>query len=443
MNNDYKSPAFKKLLDSLQQQSWELELIISGFAIFGLFTAYEPIKIQMVSAENEQQIISFAVYFVALIAASILLFNLLLHVVLRGLWIGALGLRYVSGDIEFDKLKYSDRFRNYLSRKIVSFDRYIANLENYCSILFAISFLLIFYVLAFTLVVVGIALVANYILSNDELPKWLSQGVGIPLIIFLILGQFLTFIDFVSQGLLKKNKWVAKIYFPFYWVFSFLTLSFLYRPLIYNFLDNRFGKRLFLLLLPVYVAILLLTSVEYKNSNYLDKAKSSTTYYANAENYMDMLTDDGKFPGDAAIPSKVINTTSLQVFIPFSESIENRIFDKNESLKPENDVRGYGSSITFNNKMDNGFSFGQQDSLSVEYLKTFNQIYTLQIDSLKYTSDFIMTTNIKDQLGFETNINIRDLTEGKHVLKVNRKLKQKDTVIDFTFETIPFWYYKK
>ncbi|MBT8187398.1 MAG: hypothetical protein HKP24_11950 [Croceitalea sp.] len=443
MNNDYKSPAFKKLLDSLQQQSWELELIISGFAIFGLFTAYEPIKIQMVSAENEQQIISFAVYFVALIAASILLFNLLLHVVLRGLWIGALGLRYVSGDIEFDKLKYSDRFRNYLSRKIVSFDRYIANLENYCSILFAISFLLIFYVLAFTLVVVGIALVANYILSNDELPKWLSQGVGIPLIIFLILGQFLTFIDFVSQGLLKKNKWVAKIYFPFYWVFSFLTLSFLYRPLIYNFLDNRFGKRLFLLLLPVYVAILLLTSVEYKNSNYLDKAKSSTTYYANAENYMDMLTDDGKFPGDAAIPSKVINTTSLQVFIPFSESIENRIFDKNESLKPENDVRGYGSSITFNNKMDNGFSFGQKDSLSVEYLKTFNQIYTLQIDSLKYTSDFIMTTNIKDQLGFETNINIRDLTEGKHVLKVNRKLKQKDTVIDFTFETIPFWYYKK
>ncbi|NNC34534.1 MAG: hypothetical protein HKO09_06635, partial [Croceitalea sp.] len=432
MNNDYKSPAFKKLLDSLQQQSWELELIISGFAIFGLFTAYEPIKIQMVSAENEQQIISFAVYFVALIAASILLFNLLLHVVLRGLWIGALGLRYVSGDIEFDKLKYSDRFRNYLSRKIVSFDRYIANLENYCSILFAISFLLIFYVLAFTLVVVGIALVANYILSNDELPKWLSQGVGIPLIIFLILGQFLTFIDFVSQGLLKKNKWVAKIYFPFYWVFSFLTLSFLYRPLIYNFLDNRFGKRLFLLLLPVYVAILLLTSVEYKNSNYLDKAKSSTTYYANAENYMDMLTDDGKFPGDAAIPSKVINTTSLQVFIPFSESIENRIFDKNESLKPENDVRGYGSSITFNNKMDNGFSFGQKDSLSVEYLKTFNQIYTLQIDSLKYTSDFIMTTNIKDQLGFETNINIRDLTEGKHVLKVNRKLKQKDTVIDFT-----------
>jgi hypothetical protein len=37
MNNDYKSPAFRKLLDSLQQQSWELELLISGFAIFGLY----------------------------------------------------------------------------------------------------------------------------------------------------------------------------------------------------------------------------------------------------------------------------------------------------------------------------------------------------------------------------------------------------------------------
>ena len=139
-NNDYNSPSFKKLLDSLQQQSWELELIISGFAIFGLFTAYEPLRIETVNAENQQQIYRFVVYLILQISCSILLFNLLLHVILRGLWIGSLGLRYVSGDIEFEKLRYSERFTKYLQKRIVSFDRYIANLENYCSVLFAISF---------------------------------------------------------------------------------------------------------------------------------------------------------------------------------------------------------------------------------------------------------------------------------------------------------------
>ena len=78
MSTDYKSPAFKKLLDSLQQQSWELELIISGFAIFGLFTAYEPLQIGAENAQNDRQIYQFVLLLVAYIACSILLFNLLL-----------------------------------------------------------------------------------------------------------------------------------------------------------------------------------------------------------------------------------------------------------------------------------------------------------------------------------------------------------------------------
>ena len=52
----------------------------------------------------------------------------------------------------------------------------------------------------------------------------------------------LTFIDFVTQGWLKRKRWTTRFYYPFYWVFKYLTLSFLYRPMVYNFLDTRFGK---------------------------------------------------------------------------------------------------------------------------------------------------------------------------------------------------------
>jgi len=382
---------------------------------------------------------------VALIACSILLFNLLLHVVLRGLWIGALGLRYVSGDIEFDKLKYSDRFKNYLKKKIVSFDRYIANLENYCSVLFAISFLLVFHVLAITIVICSIAFVANFILDNDALPNWVSGWIGIPLILFIVFGMFFTFIDFVTQGLLKRNKWISKIYFPFYWVFSFLTLSFLYRPLVYNFLDNTFGKRIIYLLTPIYILILVLSGLEYRNSNYLDKERSSSTIYANKENYLDMMTEEHDYPGEAVIPSKVITTKFLPVFIPYSENIEDRILEYETSLKLKEDRRGlFSSNFRFNTNWSEKITTGRQkDSVRKYYLEVFNKTHFFKVDSARLDSDFIISTNSKNRLGFETFIKLDSISDGKHQLRIMRKRKEKDSVIEVIQVSIPFWYYKE
>ena len=444
MSTDYKSPSFKKLLDSLQQQSWELELIISGFAIFGLFTAYGPIRTSMLNAQNEEQVYSFVIFFVAMIACSILLFNLLLHVILRGLWIGALGLRYVSGDIDFDELKYSHKFKGYLKKRIVSFDRYIAGLENYCSVLFAISFLLIFYVLAITCVVISMILVANFIVDNDYLPEWISKGVGAALMTFLGIGTFLTFFDFITQGLLKRNKWVAKVYFPVYWVFSFLTLSFLYRPLVYNFLDHRFGKRLILLLTPIYLLILFLTSVEYRNSNFWDKERNSSEIFANRENYMDMLDQEEDYPGDIVIPSKVISEKYLQVFMPFTGSFEERIFSFNESLKPEKDRRGLKSGIVFStNWSDSITTRRQKDSLRKKYMETFNFIYSFKIDSLDLDAEFILTTDKKKHLGFETYLKLDSISKGKHMLRlVRKKIEDEGDTTQVLLRNIPFFYFK-
>ena len=444
MNNDYKSPAFKKLLDSLQQQSWELELLISGFAIFGLFTAYEPIEIEMTKAGNEQQVYGFVIYFLALTACSILLFNLLLHVILRGLWIGALGLRYVSGDIEFDKLKYSERFKNYLSKRIVSFDRYIGSLENYCSVLFAVSFLLIFYVLAITTIIICFVLIGNFIIDNEDLPSWVSQGIGIPLMVFLAFGMLLTFIDFISQGLLKRNKWVSKFYFPIYWIFSFLTLSFLYRPLVYNFLDHKFGKRLILFLTPIYLLILIVASLEYRTSNFLESDRDSSSIFANKENYQDLMTEDGDFPGEVVIPSKIIRTPYLPVFIPYNENIEDRIFDYDTTITPKKDLRGLTSGIQFSTSWEDKYrTRRERDSVRRRYLEIFNETHYFKIDTLEVVEEFIVITNNKGQLGFETNLNIREISEGIHMLKLQRIRKHKDTTQTLIEAQIPFWYFKE
>lgn len=440
MSSDYKDNKFKELLDKLQQESWQLELIISGFAIFGLFTAFPEIKLAMKVAQNQEQIYFFPILLIALIACSILLFNLLIHVVLRGLWIGALGLRYVSGDIDFKKLNYQSRFTRYLKKKIVSFDKYVATLENYCSVLFATSFLLIFYVISITIIILCIVGIATLIIDNDNLPKNARSIIGAILIIFTLFGSFLLLVDFFTQGYLKKKKWLSKIYFPFYWVFSFLTLSFLYRPLVYNFLDNKFTKRLRFILVPAYIVILILISFKYKNSNYINSMQYVNEVYSSNDKYENLLTREDDFVKNVTIQSKVITEPYLKLFRVFNENVEDRIFNFHPTLKPKKDKRGFKTDIVFIS--DEDFSSKKRDSLAIVYLKVFNETHEVFIDTLKYKSDFIITKNSKNQLGFETYINIKNLKDGKHLLKFKRYRKKKQDTVLATQTTIPFWYYK-
>ena len=44
MDTKHNKKGFAKWLETLQQESWQLELIISGFAVFLLAGAYEPLN---------------------------------------------------------------------------------------------------------------------------------------------------------------------------------------------------------------------------------------------------------------------------------------------------------------------------------------------------------------------------------------------------------------
>lgn len=442
MSNDYKSSKFKELLEKLQQESWQLELIISGFAIFGLASIFPELKSSLNIINEGDSKFYTPIVFLGLSACSILLFNLIIHVILRGLWIGALGLRYVSGDIDFDQLNYSKKFTKHLKKKIVSFDRYVATLENYCSILFAVSFLLIFYVVSITAVIFSLFLVATFIISNESINPTLRQAIGIPLALFIIFGSVLVMIDFFTQGFLKRKKWLSKIYFPFYWLFSFIGLTFLYRPLVYNFLDNKFTKRLSFLLVPAYILILVLISFKYKSSNYIDNIEYSSSIYLDDREYEDQLVKKDELVKRASIQSKVITDPYIKLFRVFNENIEGRVYRYNPKLKPKEDKRGFKTDIIiFSN--DNNISHRKRDSLSREYIKTFNKAHKVFIDTVEYKSDFLLSKNPKKQIGFETFIPTKKLTEGRHLLQVKRFFKNRKGETGYTNDvTIPFWYYK-
>ena len=435
MANDPGDKKFKKWLDILQQESWQLELIISGFAIYGLFTVIEPIELAGLKAQNDSNVFSTLLFQGLKVSWYIITINLIAHVILRGLWIGAIGLRYVSGDIEYDKLNYSPKFSKHLNRRVGSYDNYVATLEKYCSIIFAVTFLLVFYLLGLLVLVLCFTLLGLWI-DREDTPNWVRGAVAIPAIVFLAVGMILTFIDFATQGWLKRKRWTSRFYYPFYWVFKYLTLSFLYRPMVYNFLDTRFGKRLMWLVVPLYLGLTILADTGFSVSNYLGGEMISNAYTANKANYLEELDQDTPFVDRASIPSKVVTDRFLNVFVVYGSSVEDDVFYFNEDLKPKEDRRGVYTT----------FSEGRLDRVSRsnkmgDYLKTLEEMYTLAVDSLDFKPVFVLAQNRRKQIGFETFLPLDAVPSGKHVLEVRRKDHERDSVYTRTIIRIPFWYY--
>jgi len=135
---------FKSLLDQLQMESWQLELIISGVALFavwelrtviGSLSEFQDVYGRSTSTTN----IIVAVFGIGMSISWIVLFiNLIIHIFSRGLWIGMIGLRYVSHDIEYENLNYAPKFENFLRKKII----YLNALQVYY---LPIPFFLFFY----------------------------------------------------------------------------------------------------------------------------------------------------------------------------------------------------------------------------------------------------------------------------------------------------------
>ncbi|WP_178984653.1 hypothetical protein [Winogradskyella helgolandensis] len=432
MEPNAKTNSFKKLLNRLQEDSWQLELLISGFAIFGLFYGLEFVAKNMLIAQFENNKVFVKLYIIVHFALQILIFNLILHVLLRGLWIGSLGLRYVFGDIDFEKLNYYELFTTHLKKRIGSFDTYISKLENICSVIFAITFLLVFYSFSFfiiTFILIGF---------NFPIPDWMIIIMRVLFGIFS-LGAILTFVDFITQGFLKKKKWIAKLYFPFYLVFSTLTLSFLYRPLIYNLLDNKYGRRINYLLIPFYLLIYVVFHLQYQKSNFItySTTKIANENIINGRNYEDVIAKyDNIFIGEFAIQSKVISEPYLKIFVPLNNTIEDSLISLNPILKPKKDQRGlyFQSGVSFIQAED------KYDEMTTKFLKAFEKNYSFKIDSTAYKTDFVIT-NINNQLGFESYIGIQNLSEGKHVIEF-RSLNPKNTDSLVSIRKIPFWYFK-
>ena len=334
-------------LDHLQQESWQLELLVSGFVIFLLVGGMESVMLlpRQAFALTDQSTyylgvsITVGMLSVAYVA---LLVCLIVHVVLRGLWIAAIGLRYVSGDIDYDALDYQPHYRRFLQRSVGSFDDYIERLERACSVVFSIAFLILFCFLSMTtyfLVVMLVQVVFSWLTGevyNREL-RGIFGGSAVVNLVCLLFG-ILYLIDFFTLGFFKRNRFTAPMYYPVYRFMGWVTLAHLYRPLYHNLVDDRFGRRL-ARLLPLFVlGTLLLISINVITHGYFPYVLKDGRAWIDYRNYDDGEANIQGQRWRTTLSSRYVQHNYVEAFIAYRPRYHDPVI---EQLYPDLELARY------------------------------------------------------------------------------------------------------
>ncbi len=128
--------------------TWEVELLLSGATVFALMQVPGWLSAQLQFWDvrlggDLQEVVSLAGMFAKIIAYT-LIFTLVAHLMTRGLWVAAIGLRSVyPGGIRWRRLRYGPRFRAVARRELPTLKRLIERSDDIASQMFAVAALMV------------------------------------------------------------------------------------------------------------------------------------------------------------------------------------------------------------------------------------------------------------------------------------------------------------
>ena len=433
---------YKNWLESLQRESWQLELLITGFAIVLLIGATEMVETASLKARylayGLKDSFMVGIFIIVLIGTWIfLLINLLLHVVLRGLWISTIGLRSVSGQIRLQRLRFMPRYERFLIKRMPAFDIYIDRLDRISSVVFAFTFLILFSFISFGLFALSLyfsaallKFILGYILNDSHSIDIIVRGFSL---VFFMLG-LLYFIDYITLGFFKRRKWAKRWYFPIYKAMGWITLAALYRPIYYNLIDNKFGRRIGLILVPYIVLVMFLTSLHFRTHPYypnqgLENLSIRDLYY-------DDKREEKKVIDHPSISSPFVEKGFLEVFLPYLPNEDDQAI-KYFCPSLEAHKTGLTNDLV---TIDDSKKINYQ-SLAQQSRDCIAKVYQLSIaDSTFYKPSFYFYEhkNLKEK-GLKTVLDIDYLDRGAYQLVVNKAQILDDSLSWETFARIPFW----
>ncbi|MDW3193066.1 MAG: hypothetical protein R8G66_11910 [Cytophagales bacterium] len=450
-NETGKENQVAQWLKKLERESWQLELLVSAFTIFLLIQAniaYKEFFDGLVYYYNVNgDINAFTYMFLGLVGVSIkaLTLFLVLHLMLRGFWIGAIGLRSVQPSIDFASLNYSEYFTEKLKQKVRSLDDLVMMLDQLCSVIFAFSFLVISMLIAFGMYLLFLGIVAFFLnwLGTFEL-ETLSTVLGFSLIPTILLTGLIYLIDYFTLGFIKKIKWFSKVYYPIYRFYGFITFSGISRS-IYYYLITKFSKNRIRLAYLIAMSLWIFSiTLEFDQFQYFSN-EDDKTFLSN--NYYDDRRDEDSYVGVLSIESRTIAGSFMPVWIRSNPQENSEI----QAVCPEfESPRNDGWNSTLNIAMDDGSvnlnSEVSDGAVERQMLDCMLAYYRVSInDSVYHELDaFFHYHPQKDQKGILAMLETSTFLHGKNMLKLETQLiSEKDSVKTSKWievANVPFWF---
>jgi hypothetical protein len=392
-------------LERLQNESWEAEILISGGAIVALLASINLIENFTDHLLFSTKISTSAIAFISIlipISVFILITGFVFHLILRGYWIGLIGMNSAFPfGINLDKLAFKGKFqRLFLDPKNTNS---IIKLDNFCSLIFAFTFVSILSVISFTIYVCLMAIISDLVTP-------LTLRSNFAFVFFRLIFWFplvLVIIDFLTAGIFRKNKLFSLLFYPIHKVASIITLSFLYRRLYYNIISNT-KSYVPILILGVPIFLISILGQTFETETGID----SFAYKFKNANY-EYLSGKGFF----SINGPIIEKNNLNICITHLVRLEEPAFKKW--------IEDYGSN-------EKSFSDVDEDV----QLKILNGLYKIKIDDKEVLdqSNFFLSTNeteissvlpsISKRIILLKTISIDSLKEGSHQVSVEINLER-------------------
>jgi len=462
----------RRWVSNLQLESWQLELLITGFSIFLLATSlseYDSFQSSFVfnklSGQNDNAIFAISLRLIIAtvpLALRFFLISLLIHLLLRGFWIGIVGLSSVSNKIDFDQIKLQKPFNKFIPANVRTLDELILFVDKLSSVIFAYTYLVAFSLLS-------VVIVAAFLFSVFGLSILVSGAIGgsIGVIISFIivlscfvlaLGALVFFIDTLFFSFLKRSKTFAVLLYPIYRFYSIISISFLYRSIYYHLITNFKKKQIALVSLGLFAVFLLVNRVSNTDQHtFYPESKQELSSLILNTHYDNQRGD--VFIRTASIPSKFVKGRFLELFIRYDPDINPVL----AMICPD------AENLELDESLIKSFNAGMESQLDTtktlkeliypiekykqnvqEGLNCISQAYEIFIDGEQIDEVELLYTRHqnKAERGFLVILDVNDLPVGRHEVEVKNLERQNPNAFleakfdDYKMETlvtIQFW----
>lgn len=433
-------------LSDLTSQSWNLEMLISGAALFATLSL--PEFLNSLLAYYRYDLMTDTDFIHEIMPAQVIglikgvsyfLFGAFLtHFVMRAFWVGLVGLLavYPTG-IRFDQIyNLSQYARKRFAQEMGSLPDYIIRLDRRCNIIFALAFSLVLLLLGvaaayglFILIETILQLLLPTELYNTvrELVGWVL-GIGFG-------GIYLT-IFILNLPKFRENPQLALLTFKLSQSFSIVFLG-LYRPLLYIMYTfySQIPKPVLIRRLAWFLSLFFLTEMLFLfvqlsatlGASDIFDSRSFITLRAPDKiadaNSFDNLRPTGEQIDKASIQADVIREPYVRLFLSYPKSLDVELSKRFREPK-------WPEGLSRKERREKRASW---------YLSVFETYFGVYLnDSLYKSPGFLFTQHVDTgQRGLTTVLLNAHLKTGRNLLKL--------TIPDSTnkptpYYQIPFWY---